>query len=189
MARTSVRGRGRWPLGVLPTLGMVAIAAVSSASRARGSKPCGRRQRVRPRPKPGLTRPFARARNSIKRRTTSRRRAGTARPPIGDMFVDRSGPAISTPKGKAFPQDRGEALLWYRMAADQGNDEAQNSIGFFYVSAWGVLQDYAEGMRWLRKAADQGNEVAQRNIGMLYLQGLERAARPRRGDPLVAQSQ
>jgi hypothetical protein len=185
MARTSVRGRGRWPLGVLPTLGMAAIAAVSSASRARGSKPCGRRQRVRPRPKPGLTRPFARARNSIKRMTTSRRRAGTARPPIGDMFVDRSGPAISTPKGKAFPQDRGEALLWYRMAADQGNDEAQNKIGLFGMGS-------LAGLCGRDALAPQGGRSGKRGrsekhrISLLERTG--RAARPRRGDPLVPQA-
>jgi TPR repeat protein len=74
------------------------------------------------------------------------------------------------------PQDYAEALRWYRLAAAQGNAEAEDQIGFFYLSGWGVPQDSAQALKWFRKAADQGNEVAQRNIGMMFLQGMGVAA-------------
>jgi TPR repeat protein len=40
---------------------------------------------------------------------------------------------------------KGEALRWYRMAADQGNDEAQDNIGFFYMSGWGSRRIMRKG--------------------------------------------
>jgi len=64
-----------------------------------------------------------------------------------------------------------EAMRWFRMAADQRNATAQNSIGLLYSKGWGVSQDYVEAMRWYRMAADQENAVAQYNIGVLYSNG------------------
>lgn len=61
-----------------------------------------------------------------------------------------------------------EALHWWHRAADQGDAEAQISIGFLYMHGFGVQQDYDEAVRWYRKAADQGNPEAQRCIGFLY---------------------
>jgi TPR repeat protein len=87
---------------------------------------------------------------------------GDALVPLGNLYAE----------GQGVAQDYGEALGWFRKAADQGNYEAQNNIGWFYLSGWGVTQDYGEAMRWFRLAADQGNEIAQRNIGMMYVQGL-----------------
>ncbi len=53
-------------------------------------------------------------------------------------------------------KDYAGAMHWYRQAADQGVDEAQNSIGLLYANGWGVTQDYGEAMHWFRQAADQG---------------------------------
>ena len=69
-------------------------------------------------------------------------------------------------------EDYKTALRWYRQAAESGNAEAQDNVGFFYLTGMGVKQDAAEGARWLRKAAAQGNEVAERNLGLMYVQGL-----------------
>jgi hypothetical protein len=65
-----------------------------------------------------------------------------------------------------------KAMPSYRMAADQGNADAQELMGWFYENGRGVSQDYDEAMRWYRKAADQGNRNAQNLIGTLYLNGL-----------------
>ena len=62
-------------------------------------------------------------------------------------------------------------MRWYRKAADQGNADAQDNVGWLYQHGWGVAQDYAEAMRWYRKAADQGDARAQANIGELYQHG------------------
>jgi TPR repeat protein len=47
-------------------------------------------------------------------------------------------------------------MKWYRLAADQGNADAQFYLGLLYDNGKGVPQDYAEAVKWLRKAADQG---------------------------------
>ena len=43
-----------------------------------------------------------------------------------------------------------------RQAAEQGDAEAQYSLGYRYATGVGVSQDYAEAARWLRLAAEQG---------------------------------
>jgi TPR repeat protein len=67
--------------------------------------------------------------------------------------------------------DYAEATYWYRKAADQGNPQAQNAIGWLYERGLGVTQDYSEAMRLFRLAAEQGDAPAQSNIGRLYENG------------------
>ena len=50
-------------------------------------------------------------------------------------------------------QDVVEAI---RLAAKQGDTEAQFNLGIRYASGEGVPQDYAEAGRWFRLAAEQG---------------------------------
>jgi len=58
-----------------------------------------------------------------------------------------------------------------RARAEQGDAEAQGSLGTIYANGDGVTQDYAEAMRWYRRAADQGDFYAQHNIGVMYNNG------------------
>ena len=46
--------------------------------------------------------------------------------------------------GKNVTQDYKEAVKWYRMAAEQGDAQAQNSLGVMYANGEGVIQDYKE---------------------------------------------
>ena len=64
-----------------------------------------------------------------------------------------------------------EAVDWYRKAAEQGHDGAQNNLGYLYHNGEGVTQDFAEAVKWYRKAAEQGNADAQNNLGCLYHNG------------------
>ncbi len=64
-----------------------------------------------------------------------------------------------------------EAVFWWKKAADQGNDEAQFSLGKAHAEGEGVPQDYAEAVRWWKKAADQGNDEAQFRLGVAYAKG------------------
>ena len=52
-----------------------------------------------------------------------------------------------------------------RQAAEQGNTEAQNKLGCFYVFGSGVPVDRKEAVKWFRKAADRGLADAQFNLG------------------------
>jgi TPR repeat protein len=65
----------------------------------------------------------------------------------------------------------GEALKWFRKAADQGEANAQNILGAMYYYGQGVAQNYALAVRWYRKAADQGHPTAQNALGWMYLYG------------------
>jgi tetratricopeptide (TPR) repeat protein len=65
-----------------------------------------------------------------------------------------------------------EAMKWYLKAANQGDAEAENSIGFIYDNGLGVKQDYTAALSWYRKAADHGLAKAQYNVGTDYDSGL-----------------
>jgi TPR repeat protein len=45
-------------------------------------------------------------------------------------------------------------VRWYRLAAYQGQANAQNALGVMYQNGEGVPQDYVEAVRWYRLAAN-----------------------------------
>ena len=57
-------------------------------------------------------------------------------------------------------QDYTEAVKWWRKAAEQGNTDAQYSLGVCYFFGHGVTKDEAEAVKWLRKAAGLGHREA-----------------------------
>jgi uncharacterized protein len=65
----------------------------------------------------------------------------------------------------------GEAVRWFRRAAEQEFPSAQFSLGLMYYHGHGVPRDYAETARWWRRAAEQGYANAQSSLGTLYDQG------------------
>ena len=71
----------------------------------------------------------------------------------------------------AVSRDDAQAAQWWRKAAQQGNAEAQNQLGFLYVNGEGVSRDYAQAAQWWNKAAQQGNAEAQQHLGALYANG------------------
>ena len=64
--------------------------------------------------------------------------------------------------------DDTEAIKWFRMAAEQGDTEAQLNLGEAYHYGNSVEQDYAEAVKWYRMAAEQGNTEALFNLGNAY---------------------
>jgi TPR repeat protein len=69
--------------------------------------------------------------------------------------------------GKGLGKDKAEAVKWYRMAAEQGNVDAQFVLGYLYYSGEGVEADTDEAIKWYRKAADQGNKAALNSLKRL----------------------
>ena len=61
--------------------------------------------------------------------------------------------------------------LGLRALAERGHDLAQFNLGSMYLNGQGVPQDDAEAVRWYRLAADQGNADAQGNLGAMLLNG------------------
>jgi hypothetical protein len=73
--------------------------------------------------------------------------------------------------GDGVPQDYETAMKWYTLAAEQGNTDAQNSLGVMYDNGEGVPQDYKVAVKWYTLAAEQGDAGAQYNLGVMYADG------------------
>jgi len=69
------------------------------------------------------------------------------------------------------PQDYAEAVKWIRMAAEQGDADAQTTLVVRYNSGKGAPQDFVKAVKWFRKAAEQGDAEAHNNLGATYAQG------------------
>ena len=63
--------------------------------------------------------------------------------------------------GRGVPQNYGEAVRWYRLAADQGHASAQRNLGGMYAAGRGVPQDDVAAHMWANLAAAQGDETAR----------------------------
>ena len=64
--------------------------------------------------------------------------------------------------GRGVPQDDAEAVRWYRLAAEQGNANAQTNLGVMYAAGLGVPQDYVSAHMWFNLAAATGGENARK---------------------------
>ena len=65
-------------------------------------------------------------------------------------------------------QNYGDAAIWLRKAADQGNAMAQNTLGVMYERGLGVTKDLTQAAGLFRKAARQDHHRAQVNLGRMY---------------------
>jgi hypothetical protein len=90
----------------------------------------------------------------------------------GVVAVMLTGAAMAGPFEDALAayerSDYAEAVKWFRLAADQGDVQAQFKLGVMYGDGRGVAQDHAEAVKWFRLAADQGDAGAQINLGLIY---------------------
>lgn len=64
-----------------------------------------------------------------------------------------------------------EEAKWFKIAAEQGDANAQLIMGVMYDQGEGVPQDDKEAVKWYKLAAEQGGAEAQYNLGMMYDQG------------------
>ena len=61
-------------------------------------------------------------------------------------------------------KDYSEAIKWYRKAAEQGDDTAQNNLGICYENGHGVKQNFSEAIKWYLKSSANGNKNAKENL-------------------------
>jgi TPR repeat protein len=94
---------------------------------------------------------------------------------IGLLLIVSGGIVSAGPyedAGAAYQRgDYGTALRLFRPLAEQGNPDAQFTLGLIYASAQGVVQDFREAEKWFRIAAEQGHAAAQFNLGVMYVAG------------------
>ncbi len=66
-------------------------------------------------------------------------------------------------KGNGVPQDYKEAVRWYRLAAEQGDADAQYNLGLMHAKGRGVPQDNVQAHMWMSLVAAQGDEQARKS--------------------------
>ncbi len=71
-------------------------------------------------------------------------------------------------QGSEMQQNYGEALNWFKAAANQGHTPAEVNLGLLYKNGRGVLQDYTQAAQWFQKAAAKGHPEAEYNLASLY---------------------
>jgi TPR repeat protein len=65
-------------------------------------------------------------------------------------------------------QEYAEALPWLRLAAGQGDVEAQRRLALMYETGQGVPRDYEQAAFWLRCATAKGDPLALYKEGFSY---------------------
>ena len=73
--------------------------------------------------------------------------------------------------GEGVAKDLSEAARLYKLAAKQGNANAQANLGFCYYSGEGVVEDLSKAVELSTLAANQGHAAAQSNLGFCYYSG------------------
>jgi hypothetical protein len=61
-----------------------------------------------------------------------------------------------------------KAAKWVRKAANQGDKEAQNTLGLMYLKGEGVKKNLRLAKTWFKKAAALGHAQAQNNLEALH---------------------
>ncbi len=74
-------------------------------------------------------------------------------------------------RGVGKPKNYDNAILWYEQAANSGDSEAQNSLGYLYYTGEVVKQDFSKGASYFLQAAHKGSAIAQYNIGVTHYTG------------------
>ena len=59
----------------------------------------------------------------------------------------------------------------YRLAAEQGDAEAQYRLALMYEQGEGVPENNKQAVKWYRLAAEQGYVEAQYELGVRYMDG------------------
>jgi len=67
--------------------------------------------------------------------------------------------------GEGVQADGGEALKWYRKAAEAGNGRAMSCIGLVYMQGQGVPKNDREAAGWYRRGAEAGDEMGMGLLG------------------------
>ncbi len=81
--------------------------------------------------------------------------------------------ATSYEEGKQayLSQDYERALEILKPLAEEGNSQAQITLGLMYDYGHGVEKNSSESIKWYRMAAEQGVPLVQHDIGVKYFQG------------------
>ena len=66
--------------------------------------------------------------------------------------------------GEGVPPDYAEAAKWHRSAAEQGDADAQYTLGMMYDNGEGVPQSYRQAYIWFSVAAANGDAAKVKKL-------------------------
>jgi uncharacterized protein len=81
---------------------------------------------------------------------------------VGEIFLDGF---------EGIEKNYSEAYNWFHRAAEQGNSDALNRLGWMCEAGLGVARDQSRAVNWFRQAAERGHLEAQFNLGAKYDNG------------------
>lgn len=93
-----------------------------------------------------------------------------------DPYTDQIASALGS-MGRVLGERSGEqtdptqAAIFFKRAAELGDDQAQNEMGELHLDGKGVLKDYELAARYFGQAAQQANGTATKNLGLAYAIG------------------
>ena len=73
--------------------------------------------------------------------------------------------------GKGTEQNYTKSFEYFQLAAQQGNSDAQFSLGLMYEDGKGTEQNYTEAYKYYKLAAEQGHSGAQHNLELMQENG------------------
>jgi hypothetical protein len=73
--------------------------------------------------------------------------------------------------GVGIGKDYGEALKWYRAAADAGDKYGQFRLGWFCQQGLGIQRDMQQARLWYERSAAQNDEWAYHMLAFIYADG------------------
>jgi hypothetical protein len=69
--------------------------------------------------------------------------------------------------GDGVPQDYKAAVKWYRLAAEQGDADAQSNLGSMYGNGMGIIQNNVYALMWWSIAVTSGVKSARKYIDIV----------------------
>ena len=75
--------------------------------------------------------------------------------------------AVKYMVGDGVERDPGEAVRWYKAAAELGHLGAQNNLGIMYETGDGIKENTEEAFKWYKAAAEQGHAEAQSKVSAM----------------------
>jgi TPR repeat protein len=74
--------------------------------------------------------------------------------------------------GKGAEKDPGEAVKWFRKAAEAGNASAMNALGLALEKGSGIQENQIEATAWFRKAAESNDTQGMENLAFHFKHGI-----------------
>jgi TPR repeat protein len=103
--------------------------------------------------------------------TREQRFANTGKKTAGGNVLALYTLGLMYEQGYGVTQDKYQAALCYRKAAEKGQVQAQYRLGYLYYHGQGVPRDLQQATEWYEKAAEQGDPGAQAAFGNMHFIG------------------